>query len=205
MAFLYSKNNCIFLHLFYPITPIQLFDFMKKLFLSNLQNEIDEEFVHIYQLEDYPHIILQEIKGFCLAKEIKELHCQIIDLVEKHKFTHLISDIIEVEGSFEETNEWFINVFNPKMVELGMNYEAIIQSKNIFSKLAAEELVENSQLKEIGYHMRLFDSVEKALEWFKEEKILFPEKLKKANETLKRVGLPKEVQEELDRRKKEKE
>ncbi len=56
------------------------------------------------------------------------------------------------------------------MVELGMNYEAIIQSKNLFSQLSAEDLVENSQLKEIGYHMRLFDSVEKALEWFEEGK-----------------------------------
>ncbi|PIY08823.1 MAG: hypothetical protein COZ18_10365 [Flexibacter sp. CG_4_10_14_3_um_filter_32_15] len=36
-----------------------------------------------------------------------------------------------------------------------------------------------------------------------DEKILFPEKLRKANETIKKVGLPKEVQEELDRRKKE--
>ncbi len=38
-----------------------------------------------------------------------------------------------------------------------------------------------------------------------DDKILFPEKLRKANETIKRVGLPKEVREDLDRRKKEKE
>jgi hypothetical protein len=56
------------------------------------------------------------------------------------------------------------------MVDLGMQYEAIIQSKNLFSQLSAEDLVEDSTLKEIGYHMRLFDSVEKGLEWFEEEK-----------------------------------
>jgi len=110
------------------------------------------------------------MKGFCLPKEIKALHYQIIDLVEKNKFTHLISDIVEVEGAFGEMTEWFLTEFNPKMVELGMTYEAIIQSKNLFSQLSAEDLVENSQLKEIGYHMRLFDSAEKALEWFEEEK-----------------------------------
>jgi hypothetical protein len=38
-----------------------------------------------------------------------------------------------------------------------------------------------------------------------DEKILFPEKLKKANETIRKFGLPKEVQEDLDRRKREKE
>jgi hypothetical protein len=37
-----------------------------------------------------------------------------------------------------------------------------------------------------------------------DEKILFPEKLKKANETIRKYGLPKEVQEDLDRRKEEK-
>lgn len=92
-----------------------------------------------------------------------------MDLVTEYQFTPLISVIVELEGSFEEVNEWFLTEFNPKMVALGMNYEAIIQSKNLFSQLSAEELVENSELKEIGYHMHLFDSVEKGLEWLEEE------------------------------------
>ncbi|WP_041263842.1 hypothetical protein [Bernardetia litoralis] len=60
-------------------------------------------------------------------------------MVTKHQFTHLISVIIKLEGSFEEVNEWFLKDFNPKMVELGMTYEAIIQSKNLFSQLSAED------------------------------------------------------------------
>ena len=132
---------------------------MDKIFLTKIQNELNDDYAHYYQLKEYPHILLQEWKGFCMPKELKEGHQKVIDLVTEHKFTHLISVIVEVEGSFEEVNEWFITIFNPKMVELGMTYEAVIQSKNIFSKLSAEELVENSELKEIGYSMRLFDFI----------------------------------------------
>ncbi len=143
---------------------------MERIFLAKIQNELNDDYAHFYQLKDYPHILLQEWKGFCMPKELKEGHQKVIDLVIEHKFTHLISVIIELEGSFEEVNEWFINEFNPKMVELEMKHEAIIQSKNLFSQLSAEDLVENSELKEIGYSMRLFDSVGKALEWFEREK-----------------------------------
>ncbi len=143
---------------------------MKKKLLATVENELKEKFAHIYQLEDYPHIILQEIKGFCLPEDLKKLHYEIIDLVTEYKFTHLISEITEFEGAFDEMNDWFTNVFNPKMVELGMTYEAIIQGTDLFSQLSAEELAENTELSEIGYHLRLFDSVEKGLEWFEEEK-----------------------------------
>ena len=142
---------------------------MEKEFLTKIQNELEDDYAHFYRLTDYPHILLQEWNGFCMPKELKEGHQKVIDLVTEHHFTHLISVIVEIEGSFDEVNEWFLKEFNPKMVALGMNYEAIIQSKNLFSQLSAEDLVENSELKEIGYHMRLFDSVEKGLEWFEEE------------------------------------
>jgi hypothetical protein len=143
---------------------------MDKIFLTKLQNELNDDFAHFYQLKEYPHILLQEWKGFCMPKELKEGHQKVIDLVIEHHFTHLISVIVELEGSFDEVNEWFLKEFNPKMVALGMKYEAIIQSQNLFSQLSAEELVENSELKEIGYYMRLFDSIENALEWFGESK-----------------------------------
>lgn len=143
---------------------------MDKIFLTKVKNELGDDYAHFYQLKNYPHILLQEWKGFCMPIELKEGHQKVIDLVTEHKFTHLISVIIELEGAFDEVNEWFLKEFNPKMVELGMTYEAIIQSKNLFSQLSAEDLVEDSTLKEIGYYMRLFDSVENALEWFGEEK-----------------------------------
>jgi hypothetical protein len=139
---------------------------MERIFLTKIQNELNDDYAHFYQLKDYPHILLQEWKGFCMPKELKEGHQKVIDLVTEHHFTHLISVIVELEGSFEEVNEWFLKEFNPKMVELEMKQEAIIQSKNLFSQLSAEDLVENSELKEIGYSMRLFDSIEKGLEWF---------------------------------------
>ncbi|AFM03918.1 hypothetical protein Fleli_1495 [Bernardetia litoralis DSM 6794] len=143
---------------------------MNKTFLTKLKNELNDDYAHYYQLKEYPHILIQEWKGFCMPKELKEGHQKVIDLVTKHQFTHLISVIVELEGAFEEVNEWFLKDFNPKMVDLGMEYEAIIQSKNLFSQLSAEDLVEDSTLKEIGYHMRLFDSIENALEWFEEER-----------------------------------
>lgn len=143
---------------------------MDKIFLTKVKNELDDDYAHFYQLKNYPHILLQEWKGFCMPIELKEGHQKVIDLVTEHHFTHLISVIVELEGAFDEVNEWFLKEFNPKMVELGMTYEAIIQSKNLFSQLSAEDLVENSELKEIGYYMRLFDSVEKVLEWFGEER-----------------------------------
>ncbi|WP_291722291.1 hypothetical protein [Bernardetia sp.] len=143
---------------------------MEKTLLTDIQNELGDTYAQYYKLEQYPHILLQEWKGFCMPDELKTGHQKVIDLVTKHKFTHLISVIVDIEGSFEETNEWFLTEFNPKMVELGMKYEAIIQSENLFAQLSAEELVEDSTLKEIGYHMRLFDSVEKGLEWFEESK-----------------------------------
>ncbi len=143
---------------------------MERKLLATVENELKEEFAHIYQLKKHPHIILQEMKGICLPEELKKLHYEVIDLVLEHKFTHLVSVIIEFEGAFDKVNDWFTNVFNPKMVELGMTYEAIIQGGDIFSQLSAEELAENTELSEIGYHLRLFDSVEKGLEWFEEEK-----------------------------------
>ncbi len=142
---------------------------MEKKYLTKIQNELNEEYAHYYQLKDFPHVLLQEWKGFCMPEDLKNGHQKVIDLVTQHNFTHLISDIVELEGSFEETNEWFLQEFNPKMVELDMKYEAIIQSEDIFSQLSAEDLIENTQLSEIGYHMRLFSSVEKGLEWFEEE------------------------------------
>jgi hypothetical protein len=142
---------------------------MDKIFLTKLQNELNDDFAHFYQLKDYPHILLQEWKGFCIPKELKDGHQKVINLVKEYEFTHLISVIIELEGAFEEVNDWFLKEFNPKMIELGMQYEAIVQSEDLFSQLSTEDLIEDSKLKEIGYHMRLFDSTEKSLEWFEEE------------------------------------
>jgi hypothetical protein len=121
--------------------------------------------ISFYQLPEHPDILVQEWKGFFLGEEIVRGHQKVLELVAEHGFKAILSEISELEGSFDEVNEWLVKVFNMEVLRLGAHYEAIIQSKDIFAQISLDELSQNLQEQPSDYTIKLFDNYQEAIQW----------------------------------------
>lgn len=76
-----------------------------------------------------------------------------------------ITDLQDIEGSFDGTNEWLTKEYIPIAVKYGFRFATTIRSKDFFANLALEEL----EALGVGYTNKIFDSFEEGYAWITEQ------------------------------------
>ncbi len=131
-----------------------------KIYKTNTLNPASWEYEYIatHQLAIYT------IKGFFMVEEVQAIYKYLAFHTYQQGFKVVcsVTDSREVEGSFHEMNEWFINEFMPKVVAQGFKANANVLSKDFYAQLAQEDLDEL-----IGnlFVQKQFEDYEEAYTW----------------------------------------
>ena len=86
-----------------------------------------------------------------------------IELFEKYRCTKTLIQNEAMTGSFSGLNIWVADYFMPKMISMGLKYNAVVLPKNLFAQLS----VADWDNKITGFTSRNFKSSEEALTWLR--------------------------------------
>lgn len=85
------------------------------------------------------------------------------DVLEKNGLTKWLSDDRNNGPLPPQAAQWGVDVWNKKTIDAGWKYWANVVPREIAAANSLTPLIEN--LYEFGLHMRVFTTVEEALEW----------------------------------------
>lgn len=72
-----------------------------------------------------------------------------------------ITDLTNIEGSFDGTNDWLTKEYMPIAVKYGFRFAVVVRPKDFFANLALEDLEEFK----VGYTHKDFDNFEESYAW----------------------------------------
>ena len=102
--------------------------------------------------------------GYRTNDQIKEvLDGHFMELYNKHKCKKMLIENSKMTGTFASINDWLTNVFMPKMIRMGLSFNAVVFPENIFAQMA----VEDWDQKVGGFHNKSFGTVNEALSWLR--------------------------------------
>lgn len=122
----------------------------------------------IFYLTDN-NTLLFSWNGFLDVDNIIKVHEQSLDLIKKNKINNLIEDVRKFSGPFSKANDWFVNTYTPAILKLGVEKTAVILNDNVFTQLSVNDLKENPEFKKMGLSYRVFNSIDDANEWIRED------------------------------------
>lgn len=142
----------------------------------NIQIESDLSFYvldnHQKKMFDYKYepsyrLSIQTWYGFILPPTIIDIYQAIAKFAfERKQAIHgSITDLREIEGSFDSTNEWLVNEYMPRAVKYGFRVAGIIQAQDFYARLATEDLEEMKS----NYKTKHFENFEECYAWITEE------------------------------------
>ncbi|MDX2303347.1 MAG: hypothetical protein NW226_11130 [Microscillaceae bacterium] len=128
--------------------------------ISNLAGQVfcTSRYEPEYQLS---HVIWQ---GFMMTDAIIEAYEFMGSFASKNGYpvTRSISDLRLTEGSFDESNQWLLEEYMPKMVKHGFKYSAILPPQDLAAKMAIDFLADDADKL---YTIKFFEDYEQAYQW----------------------------------------
>lgn len=133
---------------------------------NDLVFRIEDKFqrkIFEYRYEPRYKLSIQTWYGFILPQTIIEIYQYIAKFAFERKqlIYGSITDLREIEGSFDSTNEWVANEYIPRAVKYGFRIAGIINSPDFYAQLALEDLEELKN----GYKSKQFDTFEECYAW----------------------------------------
>jgi hypothetical protein len=103
--------------------------------------------------------------GFVTADEV--IHaCNVgLEIIVKNSCPYLLNDNRLISGPWSGANEWIANEWMPQALNAGLRRFAHIVSPNIFSAMAASQLV--MKVEHFDFEMQIFQTKEEAVTWLK--------------------------------------
>lgn len=131
--------------------------------IVNKQNKVIFE----YRYELIHKLAVHTWHGFMEDSIIIEIYKFIAQFGFQRKQTVFgsITDLRNIEGSFDGTNEWLTKEYLPIAVKYGFRFAATVRSNDFYANLALEELDELG----VGYTSKIFDNFEDAYAWVTEQ------------------------------------
>jgi len=122
-----------------------------------------QKIIFEYRYESAHKLAIQIWYGFIRDTTIIEIYKEIAKFAfqRKQAIFGSITDLTDVEGSFDGTNEWLTKEYMPIAIKYGFRFAANINSKDFFANLALDELEELKT----GYVSKAFDNFEDGYEW----------------------------------------
>jgi len=100
-------------------------------------------------------------KGYVTVEEVINGANLGLQTLIKHKTGKFLNDNSQLEGPWEDANDWIANDWMPRALSAGLSKCAYIISPDIFGQLSAESL--NTRVQ--GLERQLFDNRKEAEKW----------------------------------------
>ena len=108
-----------------------------------------------------------EWKDFASSEKIRSTAMRSLDFVNEKGITRWLADRRNMKAIRQQDQQWTVDVFIPKMLASPLRRMASIVSKDIFNKMAMEQIIRRSGgLGNIALHD--FDNFEDAMAWLKQ-------------------------------------
>lgn len=106
--------------------------------------------------------------GSVTNEEIKEIFDgHFFSFLEREKVKKILVDTSRMNGFFDGVNHWLAEYYIPKLLKIGVKYNAFLLSEDFYLQLATDNLDEGL---EIPFVTHMFGSEDKALSWLKSVK-----------------------------------
>ncbi len=141
-----------------------------------MKHELKDQKGEVYYSVEYlpeHHILFSEWFGsYLLVEEVKEGALLGLEKMKEYQVTKLLNDNTNLEGTWDEANDWIAQEWMPKAIEAGLMKFAHILAPDIFGQLAAEFMGDNAKKLEEEtknvFQMRMFGDLESAKKWLLE-------------------------------------
>ena len=118
-------------------------------------------------------LAIGEWKGFVRSKELRKTALDSLNFVNEHNITRWLSDRRNMKAIRQKDQQWTIDEYVPRLVQSPLRRLANVVSKDIFNKMAMENIIQRSgNLGEIT--LKDFETIEEAMEWLSQP---FPEEI----------------------------
>ena len=106
--------------------------------------------------------------SYLSLEEVQKGALAALEYLKRYNPPLLFNDNRELEGAWDEANDWVAQVWMPQAITTGMKKFAHILAQDLYGQLSAEFLEENSR--KVGdFQMRLFSDEPEALHWLLSE------------------------------------
>jgi hypothetical protein len=124
-----------------------------------LRHMMGDVYVTIQQKEDY---IEAKWSGHITADDVVSAALAFLEVIRNSGCPRFLNDRSDITGDWQEANDWIQFEWLPKATAAGLRLMAHVYSQNMFSRLAARDLLEHISP---DLHMRNFHERQEAKSW----------------------------------------
>lgn len=134
-----------------------------------LKDQDGKVFFTLEYLQDKGIFYAAWFGSYLSVEQVKQGALLFLDEIASHSTSKLMNDNRQLEGVWDEANEWLAAEWMPAVIVRGLKKFAHIYSPDLYARLSAEFMQDNSQQFPEGFDLRLFDNQEDAEEWLLSE------------------------------------
>lgn len=132
---------------------------------QQLQNKEQEVFYEVEYLQNQGFLYSNWIGSYLSFEQIKQGCLLGLDKVKEHKCPLLLNDNRQLEGTWDEANEWIATEWMPQAIQAGLMKFAHILPEDIYAQLSAEFMEDNAKEVENVFQLKMFNNQEDAEKW----------------------------------------
>jgi hypothetical protein len=83
--------------------------------------------------------------GWVQVEEVKAGGMQMLELIKKYHIKYWLNDNRELEGSWDDANEWIANFWIPNVLKAGLEKYSVIVPNNLPAQLSSEFMADNAE------------------------------------------------------------
>ena len=137
---------------------------MKK----QLHDEQQIVFFEIEYLEDKNSLYSNWIGSYLSVEQVQQGCLLVLEAIKEHQSSLLLNDNRQLEGVWDDANEWIANEWMPQAIQAGLMKFAHILPQDLFAQLSAEFMEDNAKKIEDIFQLKMFNNQEEAEKWLLE-------------------------------------
>lgn len=137
---------------------------MKK----QLKDEQQIVFFEVEYLEDKKFLYTNWIGSYLSVEQVQQGSLLALEVIKEHQSPLLLNDNRQLEGAWDDSNEWLASEWMPQAIQAGLMKFAHILPKDLFAQLSAEFMEDNAKKIEGIFQLKMFNNQEDAEKWLLE-------------------------------------
>lgn len=110
-----------------------------------LKTRDDKLFITCEYLQDKNYLYSNWIGSYLPVEDVKNGTLLVLEMIKEYSATTLINDNRELEGVWDEANEFIEKIWMPQAIDAGLKKFAHILSPNLYAQLSAEFMEDNAK------------------------------------------------------------
>ena len=127
---------------------------------------IDNEYASLW-FHQTKKIVHHQFHQFVHGQHFREILERGAEVFEKNGSQKWLSDDRDNSALLQEDSQWAIEVWQPRVMNAGWKYWALVMPKKVVGKMNMKQFVE--MYRDQGVAVEVFDDVDQALEWLERQ------------------------------------